>query len=152
MDNAPTSAGSEPACLALLDGSANDDLLLAHLIQGGRSAFGAIHLLYVQPPVNGWEMRGFMTERELDQFRTRRSATLLEAALQRLATAGIPGKQHVRSGDPAEVAAELARQLNCSGIFVAAEGDSWWHALFFGKLPRRLRKLSAVPVTVITPR
>lgn len=101
----------------------------------------ALHLLNVQPAVNG-HVAMFFDERELHELHQAAGEEELAPALAQLQGHQVPCTSSVRVGRRAETIARAARDLGCDRIVLGREGESVGLAnKVFGSLAQQVREL-----------
>lgn len=99
-----------------------------------------VHLLNVQPPLNG-HVAMFFESGELDELRLRAGAEDLAPAKALLDCHNVPFKCSVRIGRSAETIASTARELACDRIVIGQDAASSRAGKLFGSLSQQVRHL-----------
>jgi nucleotide-binding universal stress UspA family protein len=132
--------GSEPAHRAL-------DLAIRSS-QGKPEA--RIHALYVHPTIDvPGTVRAFVTLEQMRELATEQSRPTLDGAAARLTAAGIDHTVEMLEGDPAEVIARRARELDCDAIVMGSRGMGRIANLIIGSVATKVVHLTTLPVTLV---
>lgn len=91
------------------------------------------------------DRRAAVRERELEAAQQQ----LLEPALRRAASTGVPAEGVVQHGHPVDLLVDLAQERHMSHIVIGRTGESRLKNKLFGGLPGRLIAAAPVPVTVV---
>jgi nucleotide-binding universal stress UspA family protein len=146
--------------LAVVDGSARTADVLDFLIAQSSERFAQeVIILNVQPRPEDWRLRGYGSFKR-DEIRDRlindRGRPVVANAACHLDRAGIPHKERVEIGDPAETIERCAREEGCDHIVVAKPRSGalrHWLAknggITIGSLVTQLSELTDRPFTVV---
>jgi nucleotide-binding universal stress UspA family protein len=80
---------------------------------------------------------------------------ILEDAMAELRSAGVRARGTVSGGRPSDVAKDIVDTATCVGadmIVIGSHPHSSLYELFVGGIPRRVRRLSQIPVVVVPRR
>ncbi len=123
--------------LVAIDGSETALRALDFAVQQASHAPAAeLHVLNVQPTLSNYTAAEiYVTAERIHQVAAERAQAILEAAAQRLKTAGGSFKLEQMEGDAAETIARRATELGCESITMGTHGlsrsgsSSWdpWH-------------------------
>lgn len=136
--------------LVPIDGSANALRALRHAAKILKNQSGAIHLLHVRAPYDGYGMVGAY----LSPSRQRRSADdAAQAALRPaevlLKRAGLSASTRIATGEVARsIVAEVRRQ-RCNAIVMGTRGLGVIGSLVLGSVATEVIHLAKVPVTLV---
>ncbi|MGE0746251.1 MAG: universal stress protein [Rhodospirillales bacterium] len=122
--------------------------VLAVVRQVRRGEVGAVHLVHVQPPVDGYASR-FLGRRAIADWRREEGDRALGDARRMLEDAGVPFAAHVGVGAPAPTVARLADELRADRIVMATGGDGAFGDLRSRLMVGRVIRLASVPVVAV---
>lgn len=108
-----------------------------------------VHLLHVQPPVNGWEVKHFLRDTEIESLRAGQAEEATRAARAILDEASLPYTLHRETGAVAETIAAFADQSGCDQIVMGARGMGSLEGLLLGSISTKVLHLVKVPVTLL---
>lgn len=108
-----------------------------------------IHLLHVQPPVNGWEVKHFLRDSEIADHFAAQAEQATQAARELLDQAQLDYTLHVETGVIAETIAAFAHQRDCDQIIMGARGMGALEGLLLGSTSTKVLHLVRVPVTLV---
>lgn len=120
------------------------DHLVAHC--GWYRDVPEIHLLHVHPPIPVGRVQAHVGAETLRAHYLEESQQELLPAQQKLDAAGRFHTTHVHVGQPAEVIANVARDLGCDLIVMGTHGRGAVAGLIVGSVANRLLHLSPCPV------
>ena len=112
--------------LVAIDGSETALRALDFAVRQARCAPTAeLHVLNVQPTLSNYTAAEiYVTAERIHQVAAERAHAILEAAAERLKTAGSSFKLEQTEGDPAETIANRAMELDCESITMGTEGSA----------------------------
>lgn len=113
---------------------------LAEAIRLQQQEQGAVHLLSVQPRVNG-HVAMFFGARELDALQQEAGLEELAPARAQLEAAGVPFTWSVRVGRGAETIAAAATELRCDRVVFGESQEPGIAGKLFGSLAQQVRHL-----------
>lgn len=133
-----------------VDGSASSAHAVKHVIELTGVA-GPVHMavLNVQPSVDAWEVKRFLSKQEIQAIQTAASAEATRAARSLLEQAGIDFEVHYTEGDVAETIAEFANAGGFNQIVMGTRGMSSLKGLLLGSISTKVLHLAEVPVTLV---
>ena len=108
-----------------------------------------MHLLNVQVPVTGVNVKLFVSRESLEAYYRDEGMAVLGASRRRLAEAGLPHEHHIGVGDPGEVAVDFARTLACHEIVMGPHGRGFLAGALLGSVAQKVAHLSPVPVVLV---
>jgi nucleotide-binding universal stress UspA family protein len=116
--------------------------------QGKREA--RIHALYVHPTIDvPGTVRAFVTLEHMRELAAEQSRPIIDAAAARLEVAAIGHTVEMLEGDPAEVIARRARELDCDAIVMGTRGKGRIANLIIGSVATKVIHLTTLPVTLV---
>ena len=137
--------------LVPVDGSAFSDRALQYAIarcaaapQGAR-----IHLLNVQTPAVGVNVKMFVSAESLETFYREEAMKVLQPAVERLRAAGVPAEHHIGVGDIGSVVVEYAADKGCDEIVMGTHGRGGLIGTVLGSVAQRVVQQARVPVVLI---
>lgn len=107
-----------------------------------------VHLLGVLEDV-GQDTRELIDAAEIERVLAAEAAALLDPARERLEAAGIPAIVHSRTGAPARVIADFAREQDVAQIVMGTRGLGTIPGLLLGSVASRVLQLAHCPVTLV---
>ncbi len=137
--------------LVAIDGSETALRALDFAVQqAGHAPTAELHVLNVQPTLSNYTAAEiYVTAERIHQVAAERAQAILEAAAQRLKTAGGSFKLEQMEGDAAETIARRATELGCESITMGTHGLSSFGILFMGSVAQRVVHYATVPVTLV---
>jgi nucleotide-binding universal stress UspA family protein len=136
--------------LVPIDGSPNALRALRHAVKTLNNQGGAIHLLHVRAPYDGYGMVGAYlppSRQQRDAMDAAKAA--LKPAEALLKRAGVCGSSRIVSGAVAgSIAAEVRRQ-RCNAIVMGSRGLGAIGSLVLGSVATEVIHLVKVPVTLV---
>jgi len=137
--------------LVAIDGSETALRALDFAVQQARLAPTAeLHVLNAQPTLSNYTAAEiYVTAERIRQVATERSRAILDAAAERLQSAGCSFALEQTEGDPAETIARRAAELGCESITMGTHGLSSFGILFMGSVAQRVVHYATVPVTLV---
>ena len=137
--------------LVATDGSDNANRVIDHVIkQAGRCAEPVeVHLLNVQPPLVGVNVKLFISREDLNDYYHDEGMVALKSAREKLDAAGIKYAFHIGVGDPAEVIAQYAGDNQCEQIVMGTRGLGTVSNLVLGSVATKVIHLAKVPVLLV---
>ncbi|WP_291994784.1 universal stress protein [Candidatus Accumulibacter sp. ACC003] len=136
--------------LVAVDGSAAANRAVRHIAALAKlyHSIEAV-LLNVQPAVDDWEVRRFLTGSEVAAMEETRGGDVLQQSRDVLQTAGISCTPIVEIGPTAETIARVAREQNCDGIVMGSRGLGAVSSTILGSVSSRVLRLSELPITLV---
>lgn len=140
-----------PKVLVAVDGSENSDRVVEFLLKqnGWYRNPAELHLLNVQLPIMGVNVKLFISSDSLNAYYRDEGAAALKRARARLDAAGIPYLHHIGVGGPAETIVEYAQAKDCDQILMGSRGLGSVTGLVLGSVATKVLHLTHVPVTLI---
>ena len=137
--------------LVATDGSDNANRVIDHVIkQAGRCAEPVeVHLLNVQPPLVGVNVKLFISLEDLNAYYHDEGMAALKSGREKLDAAGIEYAFHIGVGDPAAVIAQYAEDKQCEQIVMGSRGMGTVANLVLGSVATKAIHLAKVPVLLI---
>lgn len=133
-----------------VDGSASSEKAARHVVDmAGVVGALEVHLLYVHPPVDDWEVKRFLREKEIDALVAGQGEEAMQAAGAILEAAGIHPGRHIAVGEVAQTIADNVAACGCNQIVMGARGRSALGGLLLGSVSTKVLHLVHVPVTLI---
>lgn len=138
--------------LVAIDGSECAMRALTELLDTMDKSKLHVHLLNVREPV---QMREVVINDKLSDIRTIEMAreqaglALLEPATAALKRAGVAFDAHARTGNPAEVIVDFAREYHCNMIAMGTRGMGTIKSLLLGSVASRVIHLAEVPLLLV---
>lgn len=108
-----------------------------------------IHLLHVHPPIPIGRVQAHIGQETLHAYYLEESQAQLLSAQHKLEAAGRFYTTHIHVGQPAEVIARVASELNCDLIVMGTHGRSGVAGLVMGSVANRALHLAACPVLLV---
>ncbi len=137
--------------LVATDGSDNANRVTDHVIkQAGRYREPVeIHLLNVQVPVAGVNIKLFVSHEDLNAYYRDEGIAALKSAREKLDAAGIKHAFHIGVGNPAEVIVQYAGDKQCEQIVMGSRGMGTVSNLVLGSVASKVIHLANVPVLLV---
>ncbi|MBM3345573.1 MAG: universal stress protein [Betaproteobacteria bacterium] len=137
--------------LVAIDGSENADRAIDHVIKlaGMYREPLEIHLLNVQLPLAGVNVKLFVAREDLNAYYHDEGTAALKGARERLDAAGIGYVVHIGVGDPADVIVRYAVDKGCGQIVVGSRGMGALSNLVVGSVASKVIQLARVPVLLV---
>jgi nucleotide-binding universal stress UspA family protein len=108
-----------------------------------------IHLLHVHAPIPIGRVQAHVGKETLHGYYLEESQELLLLAQSRLDAAGRFHTTHIHVGQPAEVIAKIAGELECDLIIMGTHGRSGVAGLVMGSVAQRVLHQAACPVLLV---
>jgi nucleotide-binding universal stress UspA family protein len=109
-----------------------------------------LHLLTALEPVRVYgEIEVYVDEARMREVAAQQARAGLEVALGRLRDSGITVSSEVLEGDPAELIAKRAGQLDCESIVTGTRGLGRIGTLLMGSVAQHVVRLADRPVTLV---
>ena len=135
--------------LVAIDGSPSALCAAQHALELVRDGLRvAVVLATVQEPTYMYEMLAPDTG-VLERVSGAEGLRVLADAESLFQAANVPYQRDIGSGEPAATLLELARQHECTGIFMGARGMGAIRGLLLGSVSQAVLQQSAVPVTIV---
>ena len=139
-----------PRILVPIDGSSNAMRALRHAAKMLKNRSGAIHLLHVRAPYDGYGMVGAYLSRSKQRRDAMDAAqSALKPAQALLKRAGIRGSSRIASGEVASSIAAEVRRRRCNAIVMGTRGLGAIGSLVLGSVASEVIHLAKVPVTLV---
>jgi nucleotide-binding universal stress UspA family protein len=109
-----------------------------------------LHVLTIKQPANAytaWEI--YVTAERIQQVANERARAILDAAAQRLQSAGCRFELEVLEGEPAETIARRAAELGSEAIVMGTHGLGQLGVLIMGSVAQRVLHHTSLPVTLV---
>lgn len=133
-----------------IDGSAGSERAVRHVVKLACMACPLdIHLLHVQPPVSGWEVRHFLRDSEIDSMQQALAEEATQAARAILDEAKLAYTLHHEVGEVAETIAAYSNKCGCHQIIMGTRGMGSLEGLLLGSISTKVLHLVKVPVTLV---
>lgn len=140
-----------PRILVAVDGSETSGRVIDLLVKTRASCKETVevHLLNVQMPIAGVNVKMFISNESLNEYYREEGAAALKRARERLDAAGVAYIHHIGVGDPAEVIVEYAKAKGCDQIMMGSRGLGSVGGLVLGSIATKVLYLTTVPVTLV---
>lgn len=137
--------------LVAVDGSENSDRVIDFLLKnnGGHKDAREIHLLTVQSPIAGVNVKMFISNESLNEYYRDEGKAMLKRARERLDAAGLQYQHHIGLGEPATVIVEYAKTKGCEQILMGSRGLGYMTGLVLGSVATKVLHLTDLPVMLI---
>ncbi|MGE5490704.1 MAG: universal stress protein [Actinomycetota bacterium] len=137
--------------LLAVDGSPCSERAVEYLIGyvAGFKETPAIHLLHVHQPIPIGRVQSHIGHATLESYYREESEVQLAAARARLEAAGIQYTPHIHVGQPAEVIAKLAKDLDCGQIVMGTHGHGAVASLVIGSVAAKVLHLASCPILLV---
>lgn len=133
-----------------IDGSPCSDRAVEHVVRlAGMACPLEIHLLHVQPPVEGWEVKHFLRDSEIESMQATRAEAATESARAILDGTSQLYTLHRGVGEIAETIAAFVEQLGCDHVVMGTRGMGSLEGLLLGSVTTKVLHLVKVPITLI---
>ena len=108
-----------------------------------------IHLLHVHAPIPIGRVQAHIGPETLHQYYLEESQAHLDAAQDRLSSAGCLYTTHVHVGQPAEVIAKVGDELDCDLIVMGSHGRTGLAGMLMGSVASRVLHSAKCPVLLV---
>ena len=108
-----------------------------------------IHLLHVQPPIPIGSVQAHIGKETLHDYYREESQAQLTPVQAKLDQAGRFHTTHIHVGQPAEVIAKMANDLQCDLIIMGAHGRGALASMVMGSVSTRVLHLATCPVLLV---
>ena len=137
--------------LVAVDGSENSDRVIDFLLKNNGRYNNArkIHLLNVQPPIAGVNVKMFISNDSLNEYYRDEGNAALKRARERLDAAGMQYQHHIGLGEPALVIVEYAKAKGCEQILMGGRGLGSMTGLVLGSVATKVLHLTDLPVMLV---
>ncbi len=134
-----------------VDGSRYSDLAVDYAIDRAGSSRDPVHvhLLNVQVPVAGVNVKLFVSRDSLEGYYRDEGMAILDAPRRRLEAAGLTCDYHIGVGDPGQLAVAFARNHACNEIVMGTHGRGAIAGSVMGSVAQKVIRLSPVPVVLV---
>ena len=140
-----------PTFLIPVDGSRYSDQAVDYAIARGGSCRDPVHvhLLNVQAPIAGVNVKLFVSRESLDRYYRDEAMAILDAPRRKIEATGLTCEHHIGVGDPGQVAVEYARDKACDEIVMGTHGRGAVAGVVMGSVAQKVIHLSPVPVVLV---
>jgi nucleotide-binding universal stress UspA family protein len=140
-----------PSLLIAIDGSRYSDHAVDYAIRRAGASREAIrvHLLNVQLPIVGVNVKLFISQDSLESYYHDEATAVLEAPRRKLKAAGLQCEHHIGVGDPGQVIVDYARATACDEIIMGTHGRGFLSGAIMGSVAQKVAQLAAVPVVLV---
>lgn len=135
--------------LVPVDGSEASLRALRFAAQRAREADGEVHVLHVEPPMAGEELRAYAVRPELEKLRTDACGRVLQAATDALVAEKVRSAEHLQRGDVPQTIARFAAAHAIDEVVMGTRGMGALGNVFLGSVAQRVVHLANVPVTLV---
>jgi nucleotide-binding universal stress UspA family protein len=137
--------------LVPVDGSEFSDRALQYAVtRCGASPQGArIHLLNVQSPAVGVNVKIFVSAESLQTYQRDEGMKVLQPALDRLSQAGVTAEHHIGVGDVGTVIVEYAADKGCDEIAMGTHGRGGLMRSVLGSVAQKVVQQARIPVVLV---
>jgi nucleotide-binding universal stress UspA family protein len=137
--------------LVLVDGSAYADRAVEYVITRAGVSREPVHahVLNVQVPVTGVNVKLFVRQASLDAYYRDEGMKCLAKPRQRLEEAGTAHDYHIGVGDPGLVAIEYARDKRCTEVVMGTHGRGFIAGAVLGSVAQKVAHLTRIPVVLV---
>ncbi len=137
--------------LIAMDGSEYSDHAVDYAITRSRSCRDPVHahLLNVQAPIQGVNVKIFIKKESLDEYYRDEGMAVLRPARSRLEAAGIRCESHIGLGDAGVVIVEYANDKNCDEIVMGTHGRGVLAGAMMGSVAQKVVHRSTLPVVLV---
>jgi nucleotide-binding universal stress UspA family protein len=137
--------------LIATDGSQYSDQALEYAVRRADASREPVrvHLLNVQLPLQGVNVKIFISRDSVDDYQREEGMAVLGPARARLEAAGVACELHIGVGDPGEVIVEYARHEHCDEIVMGTHGRGTFAGAVMGSVAQKVIHLAAVPVVLV---
>lgn len=134
-----------------VDGSEYSDRAVEYAIRraGALREPVKVHLLNVQIPVKGVNVKLFISPESLDSHYRDEGLALLDGPRRALEAAGVACEHHISVGDPGEIAVEYARNKGCDEIVMGTKGRGAIAGAVMGSVAQKVIHLAPIPVVLV---
>jgi len=108
-----------------------------------------LHLLHVHPPIPIGMVQAHIGHDTLQRHYREESEAEMQAARQCLDAAGVAYSTHIHVGQPAEVIARLAGELDCDQVLMGTHGRGAMGTLMLGSVAAKVVHLSSCAVELV---
>jgi nucleotide-binding universal stress UspA family protein len=136
--------------LVPIDGSPGSERAVRHALKlAGMACPLDIHLLHVQLPVSGWEVKRFLRDAEIEAIQSALTEEATQSARSILDTANLHYTLHSAVGEVAQTIAAYAKQFGIDQIIMGTRGMGSLEGLLLGSIATKVLHLVEVPVTLV---
>jgi nucleotide-binding universal stress UspA family protein len=137
--------------LIAIDGSEYSERALDYVLARARTSRDPVraHVLNVQAPLQGVNVKIFISKDSLDAYYRDEGKTLTTPACERLQAGAIECEPHIGVGDPGEVIAEYAASKSCDEIVMGTHGRGAIAGAVMGSVAQKVIHLAKVPVVLV---
>ena len=108
-----------------------------------------VHLLNVQTPVKGVNVKLFIRQDSLDALYHDQGMAILDGPCRVMEEAGIACERHIGVGDPGSITIEFARSTSCNEIVMGNKGHGAIAGAVIGSVAQKVVHLAPVPVVLV---
>ncbi len=135
--------------LVPVDGSPNSLRAVDYVVlQTAAKDSTLVHLLNVRRPLTG-DVGRFLDHDQIASVHREQGFEALEAAREKLDTAGMTYVIHIGVGEPAEIILQFAEETGCNKIVMGAHGHGVIATLLTGSVASAVNSRAAVPVRLV---
>lgn len=140
-----------PILLIAIDGSGYSEHAVDYVIRraGASREPLHVHLLNVQLPLVGVNVKLFIKQGSLDDYYRDEATAVLEAPRRKLEGAGLQCEHHIGVGDPGQVVVDYARSTGCDEIVMGTHGRGFIAGAIMGSVAQKVAHLSPVPLVLV---
>jgi len=137
--------------LVPVDGSEFSDRVVQYAIaRSGAAPRGArVHLLNVQRPAVGVNVKMFVSAESLQAYYRDEAMKVLQPAFDRLRQAGVTTEYHIGVGDIGAVVVEYAADKACDEIVMGTHGRGGMLGTVLGSVAQKVVQRATVPVVLV---
>jgi nucleotide-binding universal stress UspA family protein len=137
--------------LVPVDGSAFSDRALQYAIARVAAAppGARVHLLNVQTPAVGVNVKMFVTAESLEAYYREEALKVLQPAIERLRAAGVAVEHHIGVGDVGSVVVDYAADKHCDEIVMGTHGRGGLLGSVLGSVAQKVVQRTPVPVVLV---
>ncbi len=137
--------------LVPVDGSEFSDRALQYaLARSASMPQGArIHLLNVQSPAVGVNVKMFVSAESLQTYQRDEGMQVLQPALGRCSQAGVTAEHHIGVGDVGTVIVEYAADKGCDEIVMGTHGRGGVMRSVLGSVAQKVVQQARIPVVLV---
>jgi nucleotide-binding universal stress UspA family protein len=137
--------------LIATDGSAYSDHAIEYAVRRAARSSEPVHahLLNVQVPLQGVNVKLFISPDSLESYYRDEGMTVLQPVRARLETAGLGCELHIGVGDAGEVIVAYADHLCCDEIVMGTHGRGMLGGAVMGSVAQKVIQQALVPVVLV---
>lgn len=137
--------------LVATDGSAYSDHAVDYAIRRAGTCREPVlvHLLNVQTPLQGVNVKLFISQESIQEYYRDEGNAVLAPAVERLKHAGLGCEPHIGVGDTAQVIVEYARHQGCDEIVMGTHGRGGLAGAVMGSVAQKVIHQAIIPVVLV---